>query len=123
MKIEQCEKDILEIRESQQEKNEQLSKKRREKEDLQQKLEQLENEFEGLCDNRMQYNKLKRRYNSLKMIADQLRKDGTILCKRTGMEAFSLEDDLERGMNAVGTYLSGIAAAINQYSRQAEDSL
>lgn len=119
----QYEKEIRGAEEEKRLKERELDQKRREQEKMQQELEQLEGVFDGLRSNQEQYNKLKRRYNSLKMIAEQLQKDGEILCKRTGMEKFSLQDDLERGMNAVGAYLSAVAAAIDQYSRKAEDCL
>lgn len=117
------EREIEDSKADKQRKEQELDQKRQDQEKLQKELENLEDVFNGLCSNREQYNKLKRRYNSLKMIAEQLQKDGAILCKRTGMENFSLQDDLERGMNAVGAYLSAVAAAIDQYSRKAEGSL
>lgn len=128
--IRTCEREIKEAREEKAKKNSELEKKRRDQEraqqeliQLQQNLEQFEEVLDGLSGGRGQYNKLKRRYQSLQMITEQLRKDGAILCKRTGMESFSLRDDLDRAMNAIGSYLTSVAAAIDQYSSQTENRI
>lgn len=110
-------------------KNEKVQKeaKRNEKKnewsELDLELAELETEFANLIAAEALYAGKKRRYNSLKTSAEQLRKDSVLLGKRTGMEAFSLEEELERAMSTIGNYFAAVEEAIRKYSDRTEDAL
>ncbi len=115
--------EIRAVKEKKAQKEAKRDEKQREWKMLGLELENLEAEFADLIASEAQYASKKRRYNSLKTSAEQLRKDSVLLGKRSGMEAFSLEEELERAMSTISNYLTGVEEAIKKYSDQTETAL